>query len=168
MPPPNPKLGSHAAVGSWVLTSSCVSSCSGRKAASRIAVWSALSRCHSLISKISKWVALFRPANDCNSLSWFSSTASARAITWRNDRLWLGTISQSSSPRQISFAALLFFFQTAWGALSSATDTSYQSHPSASFLPWENAPSNSKSIWPGKKISRESALQGQCLVWASP
>lgn len=93
---------------SWVLTNSWVSCCSGRNAASRIAIWSVLSFCHSPISRITKWVALFSLVNDWNRLSWFSSTASARAITCRNDKLQLGIISRCLSPQQITFGTLVF------------------------------------------------------------
>ena len=110
--------------GLGVLTSSWVSCCSGRNAASRIAIWSVLSFCHSPISRITKWVALFSLVNDWNRLSWFSSTASARAITCRNYKLQLGIISQFLSPQQITFGTLLFFFKTTWWTLSS-TNTRY-------------------------------------------
>lgn len=104
-----------------VLTNSWVSCCSGRNAASRIATWSALSFCHSPISRITKWVALCSLVNDWNRLSWFSSTASARAITCRNYQLWLGLNSQFLGPQQIIFGTLLFFFKTTWWALSPKT-----------------------------------------------
>lgn len=110
--------------GLWVLTNSWVSRCSGKNAASRIAIWSALSFCHSPISRITKWVALFSLVNDWNRLSWFSSTASARAITCKNYKHQLGIISQCLSPQQITFGTLLFFFKTTWWTLSS-TNTSY-------------------------------------------
>lgn len=98
--------------GLCVLTNSCVSSCSGKNAASRIAIWSTLSFCHSPISRITRWVALFSLVNDWNRLSWFSSIASARAITCRNQKLQLGIISQCLSPQQVTFGTLLFLFKT--------------------------------------------------------
>lgn len=139
--------------GLWVLTSSWVSSWRGRNAASRIAVWSVLSFCHSLTRRISKWVALLRPAEDCNSLSWFSSTASARAITWREGTLGLGMISQSPSPQPGTFGTLLFSFQTTRWTLSSTDPVRLNNeeviiHPLASFFE-KTSQSNSKSIWPG-------------------
>lgn len=102
----------------WVLTNSWVSCCRGRNAASRMATWSVLSFCHSPIRRITRWVALLSLVNDWHRRSWFSSTASARAITCRNDELRLGTISQFLGPPQITFGALLFFFQTTWWASS--------------------------------------------------
>ena len=119
-----PIMPAVTTAGLWVLTNSWVSCCNGRNAASRIAIWSALSFCHSPISRITKWVALFSLVNDWNRLSWFSSTASARAITCRNYKLQLGIISQFLSPQQITFGTLLFFFKTTWWTLSS-TNTRY-------------------------------------------
>lgn len=105
-----------APADSGVLTSSWAPCCSGRNAASRIATWSALSFCHSPISRITKWVALLSLVNDWNRLSWFSSTASARAITCRNYGLLLGIISQFLGPQQMTFGTPSFFFKTTWWA----------------------------------------------------
>lgn len=119
MPQSSPHLW-QVTTASWQgLTSSWESCWRGRNAASKIVVWSALSFCHSPMSRTTKWVALFSLLNDCNRLSWFSSIASARAITYRNDKLQLGIISQFLSPQQITFGTLLFFFKITWWTLSS-------------------------------------------------
>lgn len=78
-----------------ILTSSCVSSANGKNVASKIATWSVLSFCHKLISIITRWVALFNFANAWNMLAWFSSAASARAITCKNYKHLLNIILPS-------------------------------------------------------------------------
>lgn len=144
-----------------------MSCCSGRNAASRIATWSALSFCHSPISRISRWVALFSLVRDWNRLSWFSSIASARAIICRNHQLRLGAISQLLGPPRITVGSFLFSFQTARGALSPQTQAILSNkrviiHLFTSFCE-KYAQSNSRSIWPGDKKSPCNQLNGDIV-----